>query len=61
MKIDPCFYFTFLQIICSYVTLHNKNIIASTDVVLMFVLLTNNSVLPVMLTFEMTLIFSYEL
>ena len=37
-----------------------KNIIASTEVVFMFVILTKNRVLHVMLIFEITLIFLYE-
>ena len=49
-----------LQIICRYISLHNKNIIASTDVALNFVILTKNSVLPIMPTFEMALIFLSE-
>ena len=60
MDVDPLFYFMFLQIICTYVTLHNKNNIASTEVALMFVILTIKSVLPLILTFEMTLILLNE-
>ena len=63
MTVDNLFLFHvcfFMQIICSYIPLHNKNIIASTEVALMFVILTKNTVFPVMLTFEMTLIFLYE-
>ena len=58
MKVDPCFFFMFFQIICCYITVHNKNIIASTEVALMVVILRKYSVLLVMLTFELTS-FSY--
>ena len=50
----PCFYFLFSQIICKYVTSLSDTKISSTEVTLMFLIMINNDVLDVMLTFEMT-------
>ena len=53
-----CFYFFFSHIICIYVTSLSDTKISSTEVTLMFLIMINNGVLDIMLTFEMTL-FSY--
>ena len=55
MNSAPCFYFLFSQTICIYVTSLRETKNSSTEVTLMFLIMINNDVLGVMLTFEMTL------
>ena len=56
----PGFIFLFSQIICIYVTSLSDTKISSTEVTLMFLIMINNDVSDVMLTFEMTFFFLYD-
>ena len=46
MNSDPCFYFFFSQIICIYITYRSDTKISSTEVTLIFAIVSNFSDLP---------------